>query len=116
MKLVIPVGRKGKKSYIYLREIIIVSKNFTYKIKWLTNGPLTHDVIDSLSKHNVPHKLLKLYRETNKEPSDTFGSIFLTPTKNCEDLQFEEFSSDELSENSNSDDEIDSDNGNRLLI
>ena len=48
------VGLKGKRNFQYLAEIVFVNLNFTYKAKWLTNGPLAEDIIDTESSHCVP--------------------------------------------------------------
>ena len=80
-----PIGFKGKRYYEYLVEIAKVNGNFTYKVKWLTNGPLVEDVIDTESLRSIPFRLLKPYKGLEKEPSEILGNAFLTPTKQTEE-------------------------------
>ena len=68
------------KEYRYLAEIVRLNGNFTYGIKWITQGPFETDVINSIPQRSFAYRFIRPYHGVI-ETSELLGNTFNTPTK-----------------------------------
>jgi hypothetical protein len=90
--------QKGEgKHYVYLGEIVDIKQNFTYRIKWIKQGPMKEDLEETESKRCIPHRLLKPHfgKEKTANSSEMLGGIFDTPSKDVNNVEDDVNESDE---------------------
>lgn len=77
-----PKNKKVQKNYQYIGEIVNVNGNYTYQIKWITNGPHANNEVGTIADKSIPYGLLRPYNETTseinemEEGSEILGNVF----------------------------------------